>query len=188
MKIRFFGSAAAFGKWLEANHVREKEILLGLYKKDSGRKGITYAGALDEALSYGWIDGVRRTLDGASYSIRFTPRKPGSIWSRVNLAHVERLKQANRMQPAGIKIHAERVRAKEGTYSFENAPRDLPKAYELEFQSDGKAWKFFRSQAPSYQRVAIWWVVSAKKEETRVRRLKQLIEASACGQRPGVLI
>jgi uncharacterized protein YdeI (YjbR/CyaY-like superfamily) len=188
MKINFFTSAVEFRLWLDANHHNTTELLVGFYKLDSGRGGITYAEALDEALCYGWIDGVRKRVDEVSYTIRFTPRKPRSIWSKVNLGHVARLQKSGRMMPAGLKAFEARTAARSGIYAFENAPRSLAPADERAFKANKKAWKNFKQQAPYYQRVAIWWVISAKKEETRARRLKQLIEDTENGRRLKQLI
>ncbi len=183
MTIKFFKSAPAFRRWLEANHARATELRVGFYKVDSRRGGLTYAEALDEALCFGWIDGVRKRVDAVAYGIRFTPRKPKSIWSRVNLRHVQRLKTAGRMTPAGLKVFVERDPARSGIYAFENAPRKLAAPDEKQFKADKKAWKFFQRQAPGCQRTAIWWVVNAKKDETRGRRLARLIADSTSGQR-----
>jgi uncharacterized protein YdeI (YjbR/CyaY-like superfamily) len=182
MKARYFGSPADFRQWLMANHGRVVELWVGFYKKDSGRGGLTYAEALDEALCFGWIDGLRKKVDALSFKIRFTPRRANSVWSRVNLRHVGRLKKSGRMMPAGLKVHAERNPAKSGIYAFENRTGRLTHTDERKFKANKPAWNFFRSQAPWYQRNAIWWVVSAKKEVTRHRRLAKLIEDSAHGR------
>ena len=183
MKISFFTSVVEFRLWLDANHHHTTELLVGFYKLDSGRGGITYTEALDEALCFGWIDGVRKRVDEVSYTIRFTPRKPRSIWSKVNLAHVERLQKSGRMLPAGLKAFEARTAARTGIYAFENAPRKLAATDERAFKANKKAWANFKQQAPYYQRVATWWVISAKKEETRARRLKQLIHDSENGRK-----
>lgn len=185
--LTFFASAAEFRRWLEANHATATELILGFHNKDSGRGGITYAEALDEALCFGWIDGLVRRLDASSHSRRFTPRKPGSIWSKINLRHVERLIAAGRMQPAGLAAHARRSAAKTGVYSFENRPEDLPPALKKTFRADARAWKFWSAQPPGYRRTATWWVISAKQETTRQRRLAQLIADSAAGRRLAML-
>lgn len=159
------------------------ELWVGFYKVGSGKAGITYAEALDEALCFGWIDGVRKRVDAARYTIRFTPRRPKSNWSRVNLAHVERLKKSGRMTSAGVKAHVTREPARTETYSFERACCALSSTDEKAFKSDQKAWDFFQAQSPWYRRTTTWWVVSAKKAETRTRRLSQLITDSAHGRR-----
>src|SRR5215213_3427569 len=187
MKAKFFSSPEQFRQWLERNHNRATELLVGFHKKASGKKSITYAEALDEALCFGWIDGVRRSLDETSYTIRFTPRKPRSIWSLVNVKHVERLQKEARMQPAGLEAYARRDPKRTGIYSFENRPRQLSAAYEKAFRENKAAWNFFQEQPPSYKKLMIFRTMSAKKEETRLRRLKQLIESSEKGVRLGIV-
>lgn len=182
-KPRFFKSGADFRRWLEVNHAKVPELWVGFRKKVSGKGGITYPEALDEALCFGWIDGVRRSWDADSFTIRFTPRRAKSVWSQVNLHHFERLKMLRRVAPPGLKAHAERDPKKSGLYSFENLPRRLATADEKQFKANKAAWDFFQAQPPSYQRVAIFWVTSAKREETRARRLAQLIAVSAEGRR-----
>lgn len=160
---------------------------VGFYKKDSGRGGLNYAEALDEALCFGWIDGVRKRVDEFSYTQRFTPRKPRSNWSLINIRHAERLKKAGRMRPAGLKAFAACEPAKAGVYSFENKPRELLPALQRQFKSDKAAWRFFQQQPPGYRRVAGFWVMSAKREETRQRRLARLMSDSRHGRRLGLL-
>jgi uncharacterized protein YdeI (YjbR/CyaY-like superfamily) len=185
VKITYFKSASEFRRWLEVNHARVTELWVGLFKKDSGKGGLTYAEAVDEALCFGWIDGLKKRVDALSYTHRFTPRKPKSKWSRINIQNVERLKKAGRMTPAGLQAYAARVPERSGVYSFENAPRQLAAAEEREFKADAIAWEFFQQQPPGYRRLAIWWVISAKKSETRARRLGQLIAESRRGRRLG---
>ena len=187
MKPTFFSTPEKFREWLEQNHDRASELLLGFHKKSSGKKSVTYAEALDEALCFGWIDGVRKNLDETSYTIRFTPRKPRSIWSNVNVRHVERLKKEGRMHAAGLETYARRDPERTGIYAFENDPKKLSPAYEKTFRQNKKAWKFFEEMAPSLKRVSIYWIMSAKKEETRLRRLKHVIENSEKGVKSGVL-
>ncbi len=183
MKIKCFTSAAQFRQWLEVNHARTSELWVGFFRKDSGKGGLTYAEAVDEALCFGWIDGLKKRVDELSYTHRFTPRKPRSNWSRINIQHVERLEEAGRMTPAGLKAYTARAPERTGVYSFENAPRQLAPADETLFKADKVAWKFFQRQPPGYQRVAIWWMVSAKKPETRARRLSGIIQESRHGRR-----
>ena len=183
MKITYFKSAAAFRAWLERHHATERELFVGFYKKDSGRAGLTYAEAVDEALRFGWIDGVKRRVDEFSYQHRFTPRTAKSIWSRINIQHAERLIKTGRMTPAGRKAFAARDPKRAEVYSFENAPHQLPPAGERRFRADHAAWDFFQRQPPGYRRLATFWVVSAKKTETHTRRLEQLIADSRAGQR-----
>ena len=187
MKVTFFKSASDFRQWLEVHHASVCELWVGFFKKDSGKAGLTYAEAVDEALCFGWIDGLKKRVDELSYTHRFTPRKPKSNWSRVNIQHVGRLKRAGRMTPAGLKAIAARDPARSGVYSFENAARELSPADQRRFKADRAAWEFFQQQPPGYRRTAIWRVVSAKMDETRARRLSQLIEESSNGRRLGLL-
>lgn len=187
MKPKFFSSPEKFREWLEQNHDRTNELLVGFHKKGSAKKSITYPEALDEALCFGWIDGVRRNFDETSYTIRFTPRKPKSIWSLVNVRHVERLTKDGRMAEPGMKAYALRDPKRTGVYAFENAPREFSPEYEKKFRANKKAWEFFQKEPPSVRRTCIFWVMSAKKEETRLRRLEQLIDSSAKGIRRGVM-
>ncbi len=182
---RFFATAAAFRSWLEKNHTRASELWIGYHKKSSDRRGLTYREAVDEALCFGWIDGLTKSIDATRYMQRFTPRRPGSNWSLVNLRNVARLKSAGRMQPAGLAAFAARTAHKTGVYSFENRPKKLPAAFEKTFRFHNDAWQFFSAQPPGYRRTAIWWVVSAKQEITRQRRLTQLIADSAARRRLG---
>jgi len=183
VKQAYFKSPADFRQWLAANHTRVSELWVGFYKKDSGKGGLTYPEALDEALCFGWIDGVRKRVDDLSFTQRFTPRKPRSNWSRININHVARLKKAGRMMPAGLKAFNAREAARSGVYSFENAPRKLAPEDEKQFKADKVGWQFFQKQPCGYQRLAIWYVVSAKKLETRARRLTRLIADSRAGKR-----
>ena len=187
MKPRFFSSPAQFRQWLEKNHDSAAELLVGFHKKDSGKKSITYPQALDEALCFGWIDGVRRSLDETSYTIRFTPRKPRSIWSNVNVRHVERLTKEGRMAEPGRKAYALRDPNRTGIYAFENEVREFSPEFEKKFRANKSAWQFFQSEPPSIRRTCIFWVMSAKKEETRLRRLEQLIARGEKGIRSGVM-
>ena len=183
MQPKFFTSPEQFRQWLERNHDRAAELLVGFHKKSVGKKSITYAEALDEALCFGWIDGVRKSFAETSYTIRFTPRKPRSIWSNVNVRHVERLKKAGRMQPPGLEAYERRDAKRTGIYSFENRPKELSPEYEKTFRQNKAAWKFFQEQPPGYKRLMVFRTMSAKKQETRLRRLQQLIESSEKGER-----
>jgi uncharacterized protein YdeI (YjbR/CyaY-like superfamily) len=183
MDAIFFPSAAAFHAWLAEHHAGATEVLVGFYKKDSGQPGITYAEALDEALCYGWIDGIRKGVDAARYTIRFTPRKRDSIWSQVNIRHIERLIAAGRMQPEGLRAFEARKPERTGIYSFEQGPCELAADYQTVFAANAPAWAFFQAQPPSYRQPACWWVMSAKREETRQKRLATLIADSAAGRR-----
>ena len=172
---RFFKTPAEFRRWLGKHHATAREIIVGFHKKASGRGGMIYREALDEALCFGWIDGIVRRIDDDSYCQRFTPRKPGSIWSKVNVGHVERLKAAGSMTPAGLAAFEARQPHRTGIYSFENQPRDLPAQDEALFRRNATAWKFWQEQPAGYRRKATWWIVSAKQEITRRRRLEKLI-------------
>ena len=188
MKASYFVSAADFRRWLDANHATATELLVGFYKKASGKGGLTYPEAVDELLCFGWIDGIKKRVDDESYTHRVTPRKSGSIWSLVNVRHAERLTKAGRMHPAGRKAFAARRADKTGIYSFENRPQKLPAVYERRFRANQPAWAFFTVQPPGYQRLAIYKVVSPKQESTRQRWLALLIADSAKGRRLGVLV
>ena len=180
----FFATPADFRAWLEKHHETERELLVGFYKKGSGRPSITWPESVDEALCFGWIDGVRKSRDEDSYTIRFTPRKPGSNWSAVNVGRVEELTRLGRMRPAGLAAFEKRSEAKTGIYAYEQKEgAALEKAEEKQLRADKAAWEFFQSQPAWYRRTAIWRVVSAKKEETRRKRLAKLIEESAAGRR-----
>ena len=186
MEPKFFSTPEKFRQWLEKNHDRTNELLVGFHKKDSGKKSITYAQALDEALCFGWIDGVRKRLDETSYTIRFTPRKSKSIWSNVNVRHVERLKKEGRMAEPGLKVYAQRDPERTGIYAFENRPKEFSPEYEKSFRANKAAWKFFETIPPSLRNTYIFWVMGAKKEETQLRRLELLIESAAKGVRYGM--
>jgi uncharacterized protein YdeI (YjbR/CyaY-like superfamily) len=183
MKPTFFATPAAWRAWLEKHHADQKELLVGFYKKDSGKPSITWPESVDGALCFGWIDGVRRRIDDVSYSIRFTPRKPSSNWSVVNMKRVEELSGQGLMRPAGIQAFEARQESRSGIYSFEQRDIQFEKAQERRFRANAAAWKFFQSQPPSYRHLAIWRVISAKREETRTKRLDRLIEDSEHGRR-----
>jgi len=179
----FFKSGEEFRAWLAKHHARTTELLLGFRKVSSGKGGITYKQALDEALCYGWIDGVRTNYDAESYTIRFTPRKTKSHWSRVNITRAGELKAAGLMHAAGLDAYERRDENKTINYSYEMQAASLGPAYEKRFKATKNAWAYFASQAPSYQRLAKFWVMNAKKEETREKRLELLIADSAAGRR-----
>jgi uncharacterized protein YdeI (YjbR/CyaY-like superfamily) len=180
----FFATPEDLRAWFEAHHEQAPELWVGYYKKATGRPSITWPEAVDEALCFGWIDGVVRRIDAESHMQRFTPRKPASTWSNVNIAKVEALTREGRMRPAGLAAFARRRAAKSGTYSYEQGDiTELVAPWEAELRADEAAWAFFSAQAPSYRRTALWRVVSAKKEETRRRRFEELRECSAAGRR-----
>jgi uncharacterized protein YdeI (YjbR/CyaY-like superfamily) len=182
IRPRFFRTRAAFRAWLARSHARRAELCVGFRKKGSGLPGITYPEALDEALCFGWIDAIRRSFDATGYMIRFCRRKPQSGWSAVNVRHVERLMREGRMEPAGLAVFAARDAKRTAAHSHERANARLEAAYERRLRANPRAWAFFQARPPSYRRLAIWWVMSAKREETRQRRLTALIEDSAAGR------
>lgn len=179
----FFESPAAFRRWLRKNHGKESELLVGFYKVGSDRPSMTWPESVDEALCFGWIDGVRRRIDDVSYSIRFTPRKPSSTWSSVNMGRVAELTRLGRMEAAGLAAFRRRQEGKSAIYCYENSPRSLDPEDEAKFRADEEAWRFFSAQPPSYRRLAVYRIVSAKRADTRTRRLKALIENSGAGKR-----
>ena len=184
MKPTFFETPAKLRAWLKAHHATETVLLAGFYKKDSGKPSVTYHEALDEALAFGWIDGVRKNLSADSYTIRFTPRKPRSYWSQVNIGRVKSLIEQRRMTPAGMRAFeardAERDRARDRKYSHElETPTAFDAAQLRALQANPKAWAFFQAQPAGYRKFATFFVTHAKKEETRARRLAELIEESA---------
>src|SRR5262245_13872371 len=184
MEPTFFATPAEFRAWLEEHHEAESELLVGFYKKASGRPSLTWPESVDQALCFGWIDGVRRSLGDESYTIRFTPRKARSTWSAVNLRRFGELREAGLVLPAGLAAFERRTDDRTAIYSYEQRRNaQLGDEFEARFRAETAAWEWFRAQAPSYQRTATHWVVSAKRAETRERRLAQLIEDSAAGRR-----
>ncbi|HMK38147.1 MAG TPA: YdeI/OmpD-associated family protein [Bacteroidota bacterium] len=177
-----FASPAAFRAWLKKNHAGTDELIVRLYRVHAADRGITYRQALDEALCFGWIDGVRRSLDTDSFTIRFSPRKPRSIWSLINVAHVKRLIASGRMTRPGLLAFRARDSKRTGVYSFEQRPSKLSPAHVRKFRRNRKAWDFFQDQAPWYRRTSSFWVMNAKREETREKRLDLLIACSARGK------
>jgi uncharacterized protein YdeI (YjbR/CyaY-like superfamily) len=175
-----FRTPAALRAWLARNHARRTELVLRCFKKHAASRGVTYAQALDEALCFGWIDGIRRGVDDDSFSVRFTPRKPRSIWSRVNIAHVKRLTETGRMQQAGLKAFAARTEERTGVHSFERQTA-LTTAHARIFRANPAGWAYYQSQAPWYRRTTAHWIMSAKRDETRAKRLAILIACSARG-------
>jgi uncharacterized protein YdeI (YjbR/CyaY-like superfamily) len=179
----FFATPEEFRAWLEENHDRAAELWVGLHKKASGKPSITWPESVDQALCFGWIDGVRKSLGDKSYAIRFTPRKPSSTWSAVNVEKVSELTRRGLMHPAGLKAFQARSEDKTAIYAYEQRDEaKLPVEFEERFRLQSKAWDFFQGQAPWYRRTATRWVTGAKREETRERRLATLIEDSANGR------
>jgi uncharacterized protein YdeI (YjbR/CyaY-like superfamily) len=183
MKPTFFKSPADFRKWLERHADTKQELLVGFYKTGSGRPSITWPESVDAALCFGWIDGVRKRIDDVSYTIRFSPRKTTSVWSAVNTRRARELIDEGRMTPAGLAAFEVRRANKSGVYSYENRPATLVEPYASMLARNARARKFFEAQPPSYKRAATWFVLSAKKDETRLKRVQQLIEVSAAGER-----
>jgi uncharacterized protein YdeI (YjbR/CyaY-like superfamily) len=184
VKPKFFATQAAFREWLEQNHERESEVLVGFHKKGSGKPSITWPEAVEEALCFGWIDGVRRSVDDESYVNRFTPRRPGSTWSAVNIAKAKALIAGGRMTPAGARVFERGADERAAKSSYEQRHgSSLTDAQKREFRKSRSAWAWFQAQPPSYQRAAAYWVVSAKRDETKQRRLATLIKDSAAGRR-----
>jgi uncharacterized protein YdeI (YjbR/CyaY-like superfamily) len=179
----FFAAPADLRAWLEAHHDTEPELLVGFHKVGSGRPSITWPESVDQALCYGWIDGVRKSIDGTSYTIRFTPRKPASTWSVINIRRARELMAEGLMRPAGRTAFESRADEDSGVYSYEQR-RDaqLDGTQQALFQAHEKAWSFFQEQPPWYRKAAAWWVISAKREETRSARLATLVECSERGQ------
>jgi len=182
MEPTFFATPLELRKWLKAQHAKSQELLVGFYKKDSGKPSITWPESVDEALCVGWIDGIRKSVDESSYTIRFTPRKAGSIWSAVNIKRVEALSEAGLMQPAGLAAFEKRKETKSAVYAYEQRGKGLSVEYEQKLKANRKAWAYYQAQPPWYQRTSAWWVISAKREETRLKRFEQLIDDSAHGR------
>lgn len=181
MDVLFFATPEAFRAWLDANHDRSTEQWVGYYKKATKLPSITWPESVDQALCYGWIDGIRKSIDEKSYKVRFTPRKPKSHWSDVNIKKVEELTKAGLMRPAGIEAYSRRTEENSRKASFEQTEVILDKAYEQQLKANKVAWTYFNGSTPSYKKQTIWWIMSAKKEETRLRRLHILIESSEKG-------
>jgi uncharacterized protein YdeI (YjbR/CyaY-like superfamily) len=181
MQPKFFATPAEWRDWLEKHHHTHTELLVGFHKKDSGNPSITWPESVDGALCFGWIDGVRRRIDDLSYSIRFTPRKAVSTWSAVNIRRVGELSAEGLMHPAGIKAFEARKEVRSRIYSFEQESVEFEGGQEKRFRANRAAWKFFQSQPLSYRRAATWWVINAKREETKQKRLAALIACSEGG-------
>ena len=183
MKPQFFQTPADFRTWLEKNHATATELWVGFYKKDSGKPSITWPESVDQALCFGWIDGIRKSVDEISYQIRFTPRRRGSIWSAINITRAKELVRQKQMRPFGLKAFAARVENKSGIYSYEQRSTELAGPYANLLKKNKAASNFFEEQSPSYRKMISWWIISAKREETRMARLTKLITESAKGKR-----
>ena len=179
MKPKFFPNQKEFRKWLEKNHKKETELIVGFYKVDSGKPSMTWSQSVDQALCFGWIDGVRKSVDKDSYQIRFTPRKLNSIWSTINIQKVKDLSEKGLMQPAGVSIFENRKENKSSIYSHEIEELKFSLEFEKKFKANKIAWKYFQSLAASHQKSSKYWVMSAKQETTKEKRLLQLIQDSA---------
>ncbi|NOS84790.1 MAG: bacteriocin-protection protein [Ignavibacteria bacterium] len=179
--IKFFKSQAAFRKWLEKNHNKKDELWLGYYKKASGKTSVTYKESLEEVLCFGWIDGISRSIDEEKYCQRYTPRRKGSIWSAVNINKAEELIKNGKMHSSGLNVYKNRDPKKAGLYSFEQKEIKFPPALLKMLKANKKAWGYFSKLPPGYRKTSTWWVISAKQEETRQRRMKTLIaDSEAC--------
>ena len=182
MEPLFFEDQVKLRKWFEKNHTIKDEALIGFYKKSSGKPSITWEESVDEALCFGWIDGIRKSIDDISYTIRFTPRRSTSNWSTKNINRVEELIKLKQMKPAGLAAYKKRKEEKSHTYSFEQGMVALDKKYESILKKNKKAWEYFNSRVPSYKKPVIHWVMSAKQEATRLKRLETLISSSEKGE------
>ena len=183
MQTIFFSTRADFRKWLEKNHLSEKELWVGFYKSNSQKKGIRYDESVDEALCFGWIDGIRKSIDQESYCNRFTPRRKNSNWSAININKVESLLKMGLMHSAGIACYKDRTDNKSMVYSYENVPSKLTDELEAKLRANEKAWIFFSKQTPSHCKTIIYWIMSAKQEATRLNRLEKLLTASEAGKK-----
>ncbi len=179
MSPTFFSKQSDFRKWLEKNYKTKTELVVGFYKVNSGKSSITWPQSVDEALCFGWIDGIRRSIDEQRYSIRFTPRKSTSIWSAINIKKIEELTKKGLMKPEGLESFKKRTENKSKIYSYEKEAVPLSAEFEKKFKTNKKAWLFYTSQAPSYQKTMNHWIVDAKQETTKIARLEKLISNSA---------
>jgi uncharacterized protein YdeI (YjbR/CyaY-like superfamily) len=187
VKPRFFKSSAELRRWLVENHDSEDELLVGLHKKGTGKPSITWPELVDQLLCFGWIDGVRKSLDDERYTIRVTPRRKGSIWSAVNLRRVPELIRLGWMEPAGLAAYEARDEERTRVYSYEREHAAFDAEIEAALRANTKAWSFFAAQPPGYRKLIAHWVMSAKRQETRLRRLERLMQDSEDGRRVGIL-
>lgn len=179
----FFATPSDLRAWFEAHHQTEKEVWIGYYKKATGIPSIDWSQSVDEAICFGWIDGIRRSIDEKSFKIRFTPRNPKSHWSGVNLAKVEKLLELGKMTPAGLEVYHRRDEKKSRQASYERQNVELDTEYEARIRQNENAWQYYENLAASYKKASIHWVMSARKEETRLRRLEILIQSCEAGQK-----
>jgi uncharacterized protein YdeI (YjbR/CyaY-like superfamily) len=185
--VIFFESSAELRDWLMKHADTESELWIGFHRKSTGKPSVSWQDVVDQVLCFGWIDGIRKSIDGEDFAQRVTPRKKGSNWSAINIRRIGELRREGLVQPSGLRAFEAREAAKSGTYSYEHPNLELDAESESRLRANDEAWMFFQSQPPSYRRPATWWVISAKKEETRRRRLETLIEDSAAGRRVGPL-
>jgi uncharacterized protein YdeI (YjbR/CyaY-like superfamily) len=178
MSILFFPTQSHLRKWFEKNHNKFDELWVGYYKKGTGKPSITWQESVDEALCFGWIDGIRKSIDEESYKIRFTPRRKGSIWSAVNVKRIKELIKFGLVKPAGLEVFNNRDEKKTNRYSFEQKEAKFPAEFEKKLKANKKAWEYFQTLPPSAKRLSTWWVISAKREETKLTRLAILIKCS----------
>jgi uncharacterized protein YdeI (YjbR/CyaY-like superfamily) len=183
-EVTIFPTATDFRAWLEANHDTADALFVGFTRKGASRQVMPYPEAVDEALCFGWIDGITFRIDDEVRAIRFTPRRRTSSWSAVNLAKVQALRAAGRMHPAGVRAFEERDRRKDQVHSYEQPPRELPTEMLERFRADATAWRHWQGETPSYRRTATYWVTEGKRPETRERRFGQLLEEGRAGRRP----
>ena len=183
IKPTFFDTQNKLRKWFEKNHKKEKELLVGYYKIASGKPSITWSQSVDEAICFGWIDGIRKSIDDESYCIRFTPRNPKSNWSTINVKKVNELTKLGLMKPEGLIAFGYLKKEKSKIYSYENLEVKFDKPYRQKFKGNKKAWQFFQSMAPSYQKITTRWIMSAKQESTQLRRLSELISDCEAGKK-----
>lgn len=181
--VKFFASQNDFRKWLEKNHEKKAELIVGFYKIDTRKPSMTWSESVDQALCFGWIDGVRKRLDDESYTIRFSPRRLSSVWSAINIKKVKELQEKGLMRPAGLSVFDKRDEKKSAIYSYENRPTKLGEKLEEEFRKDKEAWDFFQRQPQGYKRLCAFYVMSAKQDKTRISRLEKLILTSKAGRR-----
>ena len=183
MSPKFFKTPKEFRVWLQKHHATERELWVGYWKKQTGKPTMTWQESVDEALCFGWIDGIRKSVDAESYMNRFTPRRSGSTWSAINARRAAELIDEGRMQPAGAKAFEARDRTKTEHQSSDRANPRLDAARQRAFKANRDAWEFFQAQPPGYRRLALWWIVSAKRETTRTQRFDRLLAESAAGRR-----
>jgi uncharacterized protein YdeI (YjbR/CyaY-like superfamily) len=178
VSVTFFKTQDDFREWLESHHEKETELIVGFYKVDSGKPSLSWSQSVDQALCFGWIDGVRRSIDKESYSIRFTPRRNTSNWSAINIKKIEDLTKAGLMKPAGLKAFSLWKENKSEIHSYENDTTFLDSNYEMQVRENKNAWDFFMKQAPSYRKAVMRWIISAMQEKTRQSRLEKTIKES----------